>query len=415
MSHLGDLLLQLEALQSPNSTNAYITHEQQALETARKIKGQSLRGNLLTKNIINTRTAFTCGRGLTISGWGENESDERRFISAFVQANNLSLAQFRRFGRERCIEGQCLFVLNPHEDGIPRLRFVSWLDTRYEVQSEWQDYGVLRSVEWSSPRSTLVRVPAGQAAFLKFDGRLTENEGVPLLAGCLNQLEQLEELLGLFLAVNKAGARITPHFEFTSEADAAAFQERLKAMNWQMGTALASGGKASVLQIGYGAQLSLDSNLLALVKVISGHSGVPPMYLGFPELLSNRATSDNLADMFVEISEQETDEWGVGFTDVIGRAMAMHNRQTGSRLVTTGGRCVLEVVSDAHFRRVAEVWLAMYEAGALTLETLLQKVPGVDETTEAAAIRAAGGSSVARPVLPLVEDAGGAEGDSLTM
>ncbi len=384
IEYLGDLILQIEALQG-TSSNRYLTREMQVDETIRKYRGQAAKGNILLRNILEARTAWTIGKGLNHTGWvGEAETG---FIKEFFAVNRFNMAYLRRLGRERCFEGQVLLVLNPGEDHIPRIRFVSWYDTRYEVVSDPLDYGYFKYVRWLGDAQLDYDVDAGRTAFMKFHTRMNSNVGTPLFAGILGQLEDLDDAIICFKTINSKASKPTPCFEFNTEDDASSFQERLKTLNWKAGDPLAVGGKPSMLQIGYGPYSANSELITILVKIISGHTSVPPHYFGFPDLLNNRATADDISRMFVAISETETDEWGSGFTDLVGRAMAMYNRETGSRLQATAGRVEVEVVSFEAWNHIATVWLPAWREGAITDEEFLKKLPGVDEKTEAGRAR----------------------------
>jgi hypothetical protein len=95
-----------------------------------------------------------------------------------------------------------------------------------------------------------------------------------------------------------------------------------------------------------------------------------------------------MGQAFVQIAETETEEWASGFTDLIGRAMALHNQWTGSDLNVTGGEALLEVISEEEFRRIAAIWLPLWLGGAITTATLLSKIPTINETEEAQAVEA---------------------------
>jgi hypothetical protein len=381
IQHLGDLLLQLEAYQS-DSNNKYITREMQVTEAVRKYRGMAAKGNVLTRNLVETRSTFTAGRGLSVDWEGEAE---KAFIAEFQRVNRLKLSYVRQLARERSFEGQVLLVLQPHADGVPRVRFLSWLDSRYEVVAAANDYTQIDRVEMMGSR---FEIPPERIAFMKFSTRLTSMEGVPLLAGVLDKLEDLDDALNLLKTANKASANPTPYFEFPIEDDAKEFQTRLTELAWKMGTPLAGSGKATMLQMGYGSYTSLTEQVQTLARIISGHTAVPPHYFGFPDLVGNRSIADSMADAFVQVAECETEEWAAGFTDLIGRAMALHNTWTGAELNHQAGVVQIENISEEDFRRIAAIWLPLWLGGAITTETFLNKVPMINEEAEAQAVMA---------------------------
>lgn len=378
--NLGDLLLRIEALAGA-SNSVYLTREVQIDETLRKYRGQASKGNILLRNILETRSAFTAGRGLSTNWEGEAE---QQFIKQFFQVNRIKLSYIRQLSRERGFEGQVLLVLQPHADKIPRVRFLSWFDSRYEVIANANDYTMIDRVE----RPFGGDIAPDRIAFMRFNTRMTSMTGTPLFAGILEKLEDLDDALNLLKTANKASANPTPYFEFEIEEDAEVFRNYLKTSGWTMGTALAGSAKASMLQMGYGSYTSLTEQVVTLAKIISGHTSVPPHYFGFAELVSNRATADDMSSAFVEIAETETEEWQSGFTDLIGRAMALYNNWTGSDLDTTGGEALIEVISEEEFRRIAAIWLPLWLGGAITTPSFLSKIPTINESEEAAQVEA---------------------------
>ena len=299
-------------------------------ETVRKYRGQAVKGNILLPNILETRAAFTAGRGLSTNWEGEAE---QQFIKQFFLVNKIKLSFIRQLARERAFEGQVLLVLQPHADRIPRVRFLSWWDTRYEVETVAHDYTQIERVV--QPRGA--ELSAARISFMKFNTRLTSWVGTPLFAGILDKIEDLDDALLRLKTANKAASNPTPYFRFDNEDDASTFRDYLTTSGWKMGTPLAGSGEAMMVQMGYGSYTALTEEVVTLAKIISGHTSVPPHWFGFAELVSNRATADDMGTAFVRIAETETEVWASGFTDLIGRAMALHNQWTGSAPEHAGG------------------------------------------------------------------------------
>lgn len=380
IQQLGDLLIQLEAYQS-EANNKYVTRESQVDETLRKYRGQAVKGNVLLGNILETRSAFTAGRGLSTIWDGQAEQD---FIKQFFQVNKIKLSYIRQLSRERAFEGQVLLVLQPHADKVPRVRFLSWWDARYEVVAATNDYTQISRVE--RPRDG--DIGPERVAFMKFNTRMNSMIGTPLFAGILDKLEDLDDALLRLKTANKSASNPTPYWQFDNGDDAEAFRDYLVSIGWKMGQALAGAGTPTMIQMGYGSYTALTEEVLTLAKIISGHTAVPPHWFGFAEMVSNRATADDMSSAFVRIAETETEEWQSGFTDLIGRAMALYNDWTGSDLNTTGGEALIEVISEEDFRRIAAIWMPLWLGGAITTPTLLSKIPTINEQLEAEQVEA---------------------------
>lgn len=381
LASLGDFLLAYDSLLGNSYANKYITKEQQVRETNLKYRGESPKGNLLIRQVLETRAAYTVGRGLSIEWEG---ADEQKFVNEFTRRNRINLAKLKSLGRERCFEGQVLLALNPTADGIPKMSFISWSDTGYEVVSDPSDYSIIRNVRMLNHSN--FNIDPARISFMKFHTRENSNSGVPLFAGVLDHVEFLDDALSLLRSVNTKAAKPTPHFKFDDATTAKNFQKELKDNQWQMGDALASSGDASMLQLGYGPYSAIDAQIITTVKIISGHVGVPPHYFGFSELLNNRAVADDIRSMFVTVGDTELDVWSEGFTALVGRAMAMCNQETGSKLNHQTGRVLIEQISIEQFAQVLALWLPVWLAGGITTETFLSKLPGVNEKKEFVAV-----------------------------
>jgi hypothetical protein len=213
-------------------------------------------------------------------------------------------------------------------------------------------------------------------------------QGKPLFAGILDKLEDLDDALIRLKTANKSASNPTPYWQFQDENDAETFRQFLTSTGWKMGQALAGAGTPTMIQMGYGSYTALTEEVTTLAKIISGHTSVPPHYFGFPELVGNRAVADDMSTAFVQIAETETEEWQSGFTDLIGKAMALYNEWSGSKLNTMGGEAMIEVVSEEDFRRIAAIWLPLWLGGAITTPTFLSKIPTINEGREAEEVEA---------------------------
>lgn len=81
IEYLSDLIIQLEALQGA-SVNRYLTKRDQVQETVRKYKGQAAKGNLLVRNVLETRAAFTVGKGMSVTGWRKVRRSGRSWMTS---------------------------------------------------------------------------------------------------------------------------------------------------------------------------------------------------------------------------------------------------------------------------------------------------------------------------------------------
>jgi len=63
----------------------------------------------------------------------------------------------------------------------------------------------------------------------------------------------------------------------------------------------------------------------SLVKTISGTTGIPVHFFGYPELLSNRDTADNLVELIALSTSKERRTWIGAYEEVFQKAMVIYN------------------------------------------------------------------------------------------
>jgi hypothetical protein len=123
----------------------------------------------------------------------------------------------------------------------------------------------------------------------------------------------------------------------------------------------------------------LQKEITTNIQLISGNTGVPVHFLGFPELMSNRSTADTLFDMVAASTHRERRIWMSFYTELFDRAIALANAgfQAGLRPGLVEAQ-IPEVSSKTMFE-LKDNWLPLFESGVLSLETLLAKIPDLDD------------------------------------
>ena len=143
-----DILSLLESTTSYKG-NAYPTYEAAVAEIDSKYKGTADWGVLQTGNIIDLRSAFIIGEGITVTAKGGEEAEkELEWTEKFLEYNDLDKEVAQEFAKEAEIEGKIALKLALEENknlgdspkkGEPEkmvsVRFVSWADKKYKVES----------------------------------------------------------------------------------------------------------------------------------------------------------------------------------------------------------------------------------------------------------------------------------------
>ncbi|GAG19563.1 unnamed protein product, partial [marine sediment metagenome] len=127
-----------------------------------------------------------------------------------------------------------------------------------------------------------------------------------------------------------------------------------------------------------------------LAKAISGTSNVPVHFLGMPDLLSNRATADNLMELVTAGSSHARNTWIEFYSEMFEKVLEAANEKFKRGFEYTDGvGCDIPEISEGKLRQLASIWLPLYQAGVVSLETLLGMIPNVDPEIEKKRLEAA--------------------------
>ncbi len=375
----GDALLDLRPQPVSNLTeggNPYTNKSALVQALIRKYHGYDTLGNALVRRIVNTHAAFVWGRGLSLI---KTEQAEREFeyLSAVMKFNDLAGHLGIQLGIEAGIEGQVLALLEwDRENGLPRIKFLSWLDTHYKPHYRDNDYTRFEGVTYQDADGISREIPAQNCVLLKFNCRLNDPEGNPLLAGLLPLCDDIEEALYQIRLHNRLFASITPHMKVKDMAEAKeVYQLMMNTYKWRHGKLLVSPSDYSL--VGPQGTATIDcirGEIETKIKILSGGTGIPVQFLGFPEFMSNRATAQNTMEPVSVVSRSEQNIWVQGLSELFNKALTMKNKYSppGSIALKTGRVAPrFAWVTQGDLDNISNLYYPMVKDGMLSLRTLL--------------------------------------------
>lgn len=364
--------------------NPYRSRERLVAELVRKYKGYADSGNQLIQRIVDTRAAFAMAGGLSARTVGDGGEAELAFVRRFIQANQLDGQFGQQLAVEKELEGQVLLVLD-RKGGRARVRFVSWNDTHYEVRYADDSYTEVEGVEWDG-ESGRVRVPPEQAVFIKFNARIHSREGVPTLSGLLPEAEDIDQALRDWRKINRYFASPTPYFKTRDIQEAKDLYDRLLApgVDWRIGKVFVGPAEFSLVGMTSDGCDSIRQEIETKVKILAGGAGVPVQFLGFPEFMSSRATAENTLEPVALVSIAEQRSWLVGFAELFDKAIALE-ASAGADLAPGRVSPVMRFVTRAQLDSLRDLYLPLWQSGAIPLEALLRLLPDFDPEREAPA------------------------------
>ena len=371
--------------------NEYPSYEAQVSETSRKFEGLSAWGCFLTQAIIKLRAAFIMGDGAQATLTKEAESKENAqpemdFIEKFMKSNRMSRTLCGLWAEEAEIEGKALLRLSYNKDkGITVLLF-PWTQHRYTIETEEDDYTAITKAAYRGTQS----IPASMLAYAKFGGRIAKPNIAPTKVGLLlGKLEAIDKALRDLREMNKLSTSPTPCFECEDEQGANTLYEKLREINWSIGEVLVIGGAKFEIK---GPPITsvefLIQEIVNNIKMVSASTGLPVHYFGFTDLMSNRSTADSLMESIFAATKAEREGWENLITDLFDKAIALHNTHHSYDPLRPGLiRATIPQGSQTKMRQIIDFWMELFDRNAVSLKTVLDMVPGLDQETEMALIK----------------------------
>jgi hypothetical protein len=383
-----------KALAASASPNLYDTREKLIEELVKKYKGYARFGNQLIQRIVDTRAALVMAGGLkAVAQDRRGYARELALIQDMIHLNELDGQFGQSLAVEKELEGHLLLFLEwDAEAENVRLRFLSWNDTRYEVDYDDELYSRILRIRYRRPgdRQELV-IPAERAVLIKFNARIHSREGIPTLSGLLVEAEDIDKALRDWRQINRYFASPTPYFRTENFDEAKELYDRLlsPSVNWKIGKVFAGPAEFSLKGMDNAGVESIRLEIETKIKVLAGGSGVPVQFLGFPEFMSNRATAENTMEPVALVSIAEQRSWIGGFQELFDKVIELRNLQAeaGASLLRRGGvEPKMKFTTQAQVDRLSSLYLPLWEKGAISLKTLLGLLPDIDPEAEAIAV-----------------------------
>lgn len=406
LQHLvKDSILALTDAVSGYKSNSYPTYESAVAEINRKYKGTADWGVLQTGSIIDLRAAFIVGDGLIISEKepGDEPSPELEWVEEFFKYNDLDREVVQEFAKEAEIEGKIALKIAIEEDKEEdeevdekdkkwklSVRFISWLDKKYEVIANPQDYLDYQQLKWKASGTIKAEtLEAKEFVYKKFGGRIMNpNEAAPKIMKCLPQIDSFDKALWDWRTINHIFAGPVLYAKCEDETEVKLMLNAFDDKNFKLKKILAGTAEMSFIKLDVGGVDSLEKELAGLAKVISGNTGVPVHWLGFVDLMSNRATAEDLINMINGATTKERQIWIGVYEEIIKKAMVMWNNAAEPgmgkerQLDPDKIKINIPIITKVHYDRLEKIFLPAVIAGKISNEAFLAMIPGFDVKAE---------------------------------
>lgn len=350
------------------------------------------------KRIVRHRQARVLGGGVEVAPTGPEGEAAAAFLRRFLDLRGLNEGKHARLVAGAVLEGRVLVKVEPaslpateaHGAYCPRLRYVPWYETRYRLSPDPEDPETPARVrmEYTAASGETVRVDEPYAAgwvYVAFNA--LGLEGYPDLGGVLREIEDIDRLLRDWRTMNAHFAQSIPTLDECRDADEVRrIAEDLKAAGgWARIKTMVTTAKFRLVSGHAGDYRSIQEELAAKVKILCGAANVSPQDIGFPDLLSNRSTAEEMGRVAAAESEAETALWLAFYERIYRLVLEGANASPDGPLHRFDPESVKPTLRDGVARdasRVRDLYLPMRARGDLSRRTLHELTPYIDPARE---------------------------------
>lgn len=394
----------LESDESKYVGNAYTSYDNAVAEIERKYNAVANWGVVLTGNIIDLRAAFIIGNGLKIRPTVSKAEAmaELEWCDDFFAYNKLDRELTQELAKEAEIEGKIAIKLavekvdgwRDHQNMVS-MRFISWSDRKYEIKAAENDYMKYEELKWNptgtdptkkiSTTSETLKEP--YFVYNKFGGRITDpNQAQPKIMKCLTQIDDIDHALRDWREINRLFSAPVPDLSCEDEEAATQANERTADFNFKIKKMLIHArSDFNFKGPDMAGVVSLENEIMTKAKIVSGTTAIPIHFLGFLDLLRNRATGENTREIVIGGTSKERIIWIGTYSEVIEKAMKLYNEANKKKSGSLDPEKValdIPVYTPEQWDHIEKVLIPMYLGGALSIDYLLSQVPGLDVDEE---------------------------------
>jgi len=321
---------------------AYNTYKKQVNELGRLYDNVADWGCMIAKNVIDMRTAFSVGTGVRVTKRTEFKGDatkELEWCKEFMRFNNLDEEMPQEYAKEAEIEGKILlrFLVDERAGNI-RVIHTPWRKFNYTIYTPDFDFFNYNRAEYIGSGASNIKFDLKPEFFVykRFGGCVDKvNETPPKVAFVIREMRDVDKAIWDWRKIDRLFSAPTPVITAPDKQTAKEIQTWVEDNNWRIGKLLILGGlnvKFELIGWKGDGYTTLKAETESLVKTISGTTGIPVHFLGYPELLSNRDTAENLIELIVLSTNKERNTWMGAYEELFQKSMVISNTVFGTKL-----------------------------------------------------------------------------------
>jgi hypothetical protein len=394
---LDPLVAQSKQATSGTSGNVAVNYEAQVLAIYQRYNNLMQYGCTITRSVIDWRATQIAGNGVNATS---TDNATNAFVSDFIKNNELNGHRFWDWARDSEIEGKSLMVLKAEridDEIVIKAKNLPWIRWNYQVDTAKHDAEQIESVTMQD-NDKEKRISKDKFVYIRTAGASASktvyhtNQTPPKIAPVLWYIDNIDKAMADLRCNNQLFAFPKLVAEAKDQISANGLRALLfgKSTKGQTKASLETDrgefyiidGKMYYAEPSGQAVASLTTEVNTIAKIISGATGMPVHHMGFVDLMSNRSTAEDLAEMVNASTMHEREAWKAGIKELLVKACNMHSKATGALYDTDTIEVTLPVVMMSQITQIANVYLPLEQSGIISKETVRERVPGVDPELE---------------------------------
>lgn len=369
--------------------NNYSTYAAQIAGIYEMYEGRAKYGGEILGGILNTRVAFIAGEGLSVIS---RSPATQKFIDDFIKKNKLNGSRLITMVETGELEGRNLITLKAFKPADKRdkwhikARSFSWKVNPYTIETVDNDTDEIKQITYKDKTDAdkPKTISGKECVYTKLGGiEYSLDNTTNGLHRVLTNIENMSRAVYDLRKNTHLFGKTMPYWETESIQAASAINTAVNSGEWEIGRGYAGGAKFSLVEPSGGAAKAIIDDILINLKAVSTSTGIPIHFLAWPELMSNRATADNLMEMVKAATQKDRLIWEEAFTEIIEKAMQLAiDNGIATNEILNEFTVKLPIVSIALLKQIIEVWEPLHAKDLISTFSFLNMLPGINPADE---------------------------------
>ena len=377
------------------SARGKMSRWQKISELRKKYKGEADWGNQLVGVITDFNASMQWGQGIRTMAMGDQvrqkgeKPPEQIVWEEFLDFNDLDAEGGLDLGVWGELDGQVLWFWDvDQKEKQVRVWTVPLLETRYQIEYDSRPWEPARAILYPEDPDKKEVLENDKFIFVKLRGIPNGTYGVPTCARVIEEIEDLHKAQRDLRHINHLFASPTPVLTAEDDQARVRLETDLSGINWKIGKILILVGKDrfEFVSIPPDTPKPLIDEITVKVKFVSASTGIPVHFLGFPDLMSNRAVAmEDFQPAMIHAGKAQKRFVG-GFEDLRSRILHVYGQLHGRNYDPNAIDCVFPSPQKGVVKELVEAWLPVRLSKQISHKTFLIRIGVEDPDDEIKAV-----------------------------